>query len=136
MKRQLVLVVEDDAAVSRVLERILSRAGIAVSVVSNGEQALEFLSTTSVDGLITDIHMPKLGGRELYEELRSRGTRFPAFTLVVTGRSGPEERRWIGQIPNAELVEKPVSPRRLLEVVSERLARLDPADANEQEKAA
>ena len=99
MRSQRVLIVEDDAAVSRVLARVFDRAGWDAAVAPNGRRALEILNDVHVDVMITDISMPKMTGRELCEHLQSVGPYLPACVLVVTSRTGLEERHWVGALP-------------------------------------
>jgi len=132
VKSQRVLIVEDDAAVSRVLARVFDRAGWDAAVAPNGQRALEILSDGRVDVMITDICMPKMTGRELCEHLQSVGPYLPACVLVVTSRTGIEERHWVGALPGVELVEKPVSPKELLRLAQQELD--SPADPNRDQR--
>jgi two-component system, cell cycle sensor histidine kinase and response regulator CckA len=62
-----VLVVDDEAGVRQILQRILTTAGYTVVTASNGAEALKLFESSSkaVDLLITDIVMPGMDGREL-----------------------------------------------------------------------
>lgn len=116
-----ILIVDDDAAVSRVLSRIFERAGYATSVARDGAHALEYLDGAPVDAMICDIHMPRLDGRSLCQQLWREGPYLPRSVIVVTSLTRLEERTWLDELPGVELVEKPVSPRELLRRVSEGL---------------
>ena len=67
-----ILLVDDQADVRRILERMLHSLGFAVLSVGSGAEALD--SHRSYDGpielLITDLEMPGMDGRQLAEELR------------------------------------------------------------------
>ncbi|MEO8131089.1 MAG: PAS domain S-box protein, partial [Bryobacteraceae bacterium] len=68
-----VLVVEDDEGVRRVLLKMLNQAGYEVIGARDGEEAIELCRSrgaASVQVLITDVVMPKMGGRELASRLR------------------------------------------------------------------
>ncbi|MBX7196570.1 MAG: response regulator [Sandaracinaceae bacterium] len=69
-----VLVVEDDALVRALVVRTLRGAGYDVSVASDGQEALELLEAMdpAVDLVVSDVVMPRLGGRELAEQIRLR----------------------------------------------------------------
>lgn len=136
MRSQRVLIVEDDAAVSRVLARVFDRAGWDASVAPNGQRALEILTDRHVDVMITDISMPKMTGRELCEHLQSVGPYLPTCVLVVTSRTGLEERHWVGALPGVELVEKPVSPKELLRLAEQELDPALESNADERDEAA
>ncbi|MGH2807123.1 MAG: response regulator [Actinomycetota bacterium] len=66
-----VLVVEDETAVRRLVERILWGNGYTILSASSGQEALEFVTKYGfdIDLLITDVVMPGLSGRELAARL-------------------------------------------------------------------
>lgn len=116
-----VLIVEDDAWVSRVIERVFSKAGYETRVAPNGEHALREIDDAPFDVMIADINMPRLDGRQLFEALFSSDRKVPGSILVVTSQSGGETRHWFERFPGVELQEKPISPRALLRWVENRL---------------
>ena len=69
---EMVLVVEDNAAVRRTVVRILSEAGYRVLVASNGFEALAVFAQVgaTVDLVVTDLLMPEMGGMTLLSRLR------------------------------------------------------------------
>ncbi len=69
-----VLVVEDEAAVRRVVERMLRSAGYDVLVADSGDDAMRVCDSlnVSVDLLLTDVVMPEMGGRELADRMIAR----------------------------------------------------------------
>lgn len=65
-----VLIVDDDAIVRRVVQGHLSDAGYRVFEAEDGQEALEVLERIgSVDLVISDIVMPRMGGAAFVEEL-------------------------------------------------------------------
>jgi len=78
------LVVEDEPSVLAIASRILTRAGYEVISSENGQEALELVNRgQDFDLLFTDAVMPKLGGRDLLENLRSRDLDFIA--VITSG---------------------------------------------------
>jgi PAS domain S-box-containing protein len=69
---EVILLVEDDAAVRTVVARILRAGGYAVVEAANGAQALRICENPAIglDLIITDIVMPEMGGREFARLLR------------------------------------------------------------------
>ena len=67
-----VLLVEDDEQLRKVAERILRDAGYRVLAAGGGEEALEMLEgqAATIDLLVTDVVMPRMGGRVLAERLK------------------------------------------------------------------
>jgi two-component system, cell cycle sensor histidine kinase and response regulator CckA len=76
-----VLLVEDEPMVRAATLRMLEALGYAVSVASNGEEALALAqrSATAFDLLLTDVVMPQMGGPELAARLRADR---PALNVV------------------------------------------------------
>lgn len=69
-----ILVVEDEESVRRVLVRSLQSAGYDVHFAKDGEEAMRMIESGAkeFDLLLTDVVMPKLGGRQLAEAARAR----------------------------------------------------------------
>jgi PAS domain S-box-containing protein len=65
-----VLVVEDEEVVRSLVVQVLEGEGYRALVADNGQDALALASENHVDLLLTDLTMPKLGGRQLAEQLR------------------------------------------------------------------
>jgi two-component system response regulator MprA len=89
-----VLVVDDDKAVRESLRRSLEFNGYAVSLASDGAEALAGLSTpvagSAPDVVIMDVMMPRLDGIEATRALRSAGNDVPI--LVLTARDAVGDR--------------------------------------------
>jgi CheY-like chemotaxis protein len=68
-----ILLVEDEAQVRAIVARMLAAQGYTVMQAANGEAALELLAsaTAPIDLLLTDLIMPRMGGRELAERVRA-----------------------------------------------------------------
>jgi two-component system, cell cycle sensor histidine kinase and response regulator CckA len=67
-----VLVVEDEDVVRSLVVQVLEGEGYQALVARDGQDALALAGENHVDLLLTDLTMPKLGGRELAEQLRVR----------------------------------------------------------------
>jgi PAS domain S-box-containing protein len=69
------LLVEDEEPVRRATQRVLERYGYTVLTAADGREAVQALATLepSIALVITDLVMPKMGGRELFEATRRAG---------------------------------------------------------------
>ena len=87
-----ILLVEDEAAVRRSIERTLRAHGYTVVPAEDGEAALEWLRTRrgEVDLVISDLVMPRMGGYRLYQSLREEFG--PVRFLLMTGYDQLMER--------------------------------------------
>jgi PAS domain S-box-containing protein len=112
-----VLVVEDEAAIRRMLVATLSAHGYRVLTAETPRRALELLggSSAELDLLLTDIVMPDLSGPELAAELRI--LRPELRVLYISGYSEEVVRREGGLEEGARLLAKPFTSRALLAAV-------------------
>jgi len=79
-----ILVVDDEAQITRVLKTSLSAQGYGIRTASDGMQALLEMKTWSPDLIITDLRMPNMDGLELCRQVRSE-SRIPIIVLSVKG---------------------------------------------------
>ena len=77
-----VLVVDDEAEITLVLRRGLSKHGYDIRVAPEGETALDMFSAWSPDLVITDLSMPNMTGLELCRRLREI-SKVPIIVLSV-----------------------------------------------------
>jgi two-component system response regulator MprA len=85
-----VLVVDDEPAVRRALERALRLDSYEVALAADGEEALDALATRPADAVILDVAMPRLDGLEVCRRLRQSGDRTPV--LMLTARDAIDDR--------------------------------------------
>ena len=84
------LVVEDEARITEVLQAALSRAGFTVDAVDTVADARAVIPLVSYDAVILDLGLPDGDGLDLVTELRRAGSRLPV--LVLTARDAVEAR--------------------------------------------
>src|SRR5436853_11337 len=95
-----ILVVDDDAVNRQAMRLLLEREGHEVVAVENGLEAIERLGPASdrFDAVVTDLQMPRLGGRALYEQLREQRPLLAERFVFVTGdRARDETRRFLDE---------------------------------------
>ena len=116
--RAMILLVEDDPILRRVLERVLRRAGYACLAVSKAPQALEFTRTRTPHAIITDYRMPEMNGMTLLREMRKNPALTGVPALMLTGHARPELARQLAEV-SAHLLTKPVDFPALLALVAQ-----------------
>jgi len=85
-----VLVVEDEAALSRQLQAALEQAGYAVDCAADGERA-DFLGHTErYDAVVMDLGLPKIDGLTVLHRWRDAGLQVPV--LILTARDSWHEK--------------------------------------------
>ena len=123
---QRVLVADDNRTNQMVLETILSNAGHDVTVVPDGERALDELENDAFDIVFLDVNMPRLGGIECCKMWRQiEGARAHIPIIGLTADSTEEtEKRCLDAGMDLRLT-KPVEAGPLLETI----ARLTKSEA-------
>lgn len=114
---RLVLVVDDEPFVRRVVSRLLTRIGYRTVLASSGSEALSRLGDPDdpVDLLVADATMPEMGGGDLLR--RARRLRPDVKALFMRGR-GPE-----GEEDGVPVLAKPFGSIQLYEAVEALLER-------------
>lgn len=123
-----VLLVDDDAAIRRLVAMALEDEAVQLISCADAEAALAVLGQAPVDLLITDLMMPGLSGFELLERLRDapalRGqARLVAFSAGINAQRA-EQLKALGV---ETLLDKPVSIARLVDCVRRCVASVDAA---------
>ncbi|MFL5320517.1 MAG: sigma-54-dependent transcriptional regulator [Myxococcaceae bacterium] len=79
------LLVDDDAAVGKVLSAILVQAGMKARHVRSGEEALQELTVRPYDVIVTDLRMPGMDGMQLLQRLNQHYPEIPVLMLTAHG---------------------------------------------------
>ncbi len=116
-RNKVILIVDDEAPIRRVIELKLKNGGYDVLSATDGEEALRIIKNEKPDAVITDINMPKMDGKELCETSDPLKQERPFLTIIMTARIMPDERVWIDKMRDTIFMEKPFSPSRLLESI-------------------
>ena len=90
-KKHTLLVVDDDRAVRKLLERVALRAGFDVDGAKDGQQAIEMLSNRVYEIVIVDLMMPRVSGYELVQKIQSLDPR--PTVLVATAMANGDVAR-------------------------------------------
>lgn len=118
-----VLVAEDNHANRAILEAMLKAAGLRVTTVDNGVEAMKALRRAAFDLVLMDMHMPLMSGPDAIAEIRkleNGGARTPV--IVVSGEEDKAARARLAQFGALRFVSKPFSADSLISAVSAALA--------------
>jgi PAS domain S-box-containing protein len=107
---EIILLVEDDAQVRTLVERILVHLGYTVLAASNPTEAIDRSERfpQRIDLLLTDVVMPRMNGRQLYERLRN--SRPDMRVLYMSGYTEKAFAMDGGNGADVTLIQKPFEP--------------------------
>lgn len=110
-----ILVVDDDSVNRKVMNNYLSLGGYRVSLVSTGEEALEFLTQRQdVDLILLDIMMPKMSGFETCKRLRQQYSTRELPVIFLTARTQLDDMVMAFEIGANDYIAKPIAKEVLL----------------------
>ncbi len=115
----LVLAVDDEPCISRVVEIKLRRHEFDVLRAASGEEGLEKFIEHRPDVLITDVNMPGMSGIELCARCEEFREDSPFLTIVLTSQLDPDTQAWLARSPHRKYLSKPFSLREVLRLVEE-----------------
>src|ERR1700719_350104 len=115
-----ILVVDDEAQITRVLKTTLSSQGYGIRTASDGEEALQLMKDWTPDLIVTDLRMPNMDGLQLCRHIRAE-SRIPIIVLSVKG----EEKIKVEALDAGadDYITKPFSVNELLARVRAALRR-------------
>ena len=118
-----VLVAEDNATNQLVAERLLRMIGLNdVTLVANGQEALQRLAGERFDLVLMDCHMPVMDGYQATRRLRKQGMAVPV--IAMTANALPEDRQRCLDAGMNDHIPKPVAMQVLQEAVYRWLPRV------------
>lgn len=113
--RPTILAAEDQDMLRRFVSRILSSKGYEILTAENGEEALQIIAgrEDELDLLLTDVVMPKMGGKQLAETLRQRRPDLPV--LYMSGYTENSTELLDLDSENTGFMDKPFEAQQLLD---------------------
>jgi len=84
------LLVEDEAVLSRIISKGLKKSGYAVDTAFDGKEALELFEINEYDLIILDLNLPKMDGIEVLEQIRVQNE--DVKILILSARSAIHDK--------------------------------------------
>jgi len=112
-----ILIVDDELAIQALLFNMLTIEGHRIDTADNGEAAWTKIQREKYDLIITDIKMPKLDGKKLYEYVRRYDKKLAKRIIFVTGDTvSTDTRSFLEAIGNPYLM-KPFEIKEVQKVI-------------------
>ncbi|MGH7631481.1 MAG: ATPase, T2SS/T4P/T4SS family [Gemmatimonadales bacterium] len=121
-----VLLVDDEDALRRVMRDLLEREGYTVQEARDGVQALDQVDRHAPDIIVLDLNLPGLDGYGVLSQLRSRSATRDIPVIVLTAKGDEENEVRVFELGADDFLSKPFRARALparLEAVLGRRAR-------------
>jgi len=112
-----IMILDDESDIVYIFKKALELAGYGVFAFTDPELALKHLqaSAESYGLIISDIRMPKMDGREFVGKVRLFA---PSISIILMSAFSMADLNISVESKIAELIQKPITPIRLKEVVS------------------
>lgn len=81
VKKQKILIVEDETPIAKALDVKLSNSGFKTEVAMGGKKAIHAIHTKKYDLILLDLLMPTIDGFEVLKEMREDGDQTPVFVF-------------------------------------------------------
>jgi CheY-like chemotaxis protein len=113
-----IVLIDDDAIVRLLAGGVLLKAGFRVEAHSDGESALAFIhGGARVDLVLTDWMMPKVGGLEVLQSLKSNPATAAIPAIVMTGSLDGDVASTVAEAGANAWIEKPIKAAALADLV-------------------
>ncbi|HUN24300.1 MAG TPA: response regulator transcription factor [Anaerolineales bacterium] len=117
-----VLLVDDDAIIRRMLQKVIQDSGYEVFSASNTDQAVETLAITAMDVVICDIRMPGLSGLDLLKYIREQEK--DCEVILITSYASVETAIQALRRGAFDYLTKPVTKEKLLDSLTRATEKL------------
>lgn len=113
-----ILVVDDSAAIRKILQRVLRQTGMAIRAIheaGDGQEALTLISSHPVHLVLTDINMPKMDGLQLLASLKANPQWRNIPVVMITTEGGETKVAEAVKLGAAGYVRKPFTADQIKE---------------------
>jgi CheY-like chemotaxis protein len=116
-----ILLIDDDERIRLLVRKTLENDGHTVSVARNGAEALDLFDQT-VELVVTDVLMPRMGGFETIAHLRKRSPTVPIISMSAGGEIFPQQYLGVARTIGANCgIRKPFFDWELREAIDQLL---------------
>ncbi len=122
---KIILVVEDEPAISNVCQRVLASEGFEVDIAVNGKVAQDMIEDKQYYLCLIDLRTPAMNGEELYQWLKEKHPKLASRVVFTTGdMMGGETQSFLEQAARP-LLPKPFTPDGLKTIIRETLKEVE-----------
>lgn len=112
-----ILVAEDNAINQLIMQELIAPSGAEITMVDDGQQAVEAVRAQKFDIVFMDMQMPVMGGLEATAKIRESASSGDLPIIAVTANAMKEDREKGMAVGMNDYITKPLEPQRLLEIL-------------------
>jgi DNA-binding response OmpR family regulator len=117
----MILVIEDDPRIQKALHRQFTTEGYEVHVASDGTQGLASCKSLKPAGVVLDLMLPGMSGRDVCREIKAWSANTPV--VILSAVSEVADKVLLLELGADDYVTKPFSPRELMARVQAAIRR-------------
>ena len=121
MRKEKILIIDDEDFILQLSSDILSKSDYAVSTASDGRQGIKLLDNDRFDLILTDIKMPNITGLDVIRHVRTSNKEMPI--IVITGHGTLDIAIDSLRLGAQGFILKPFTPAELRNAVTEALEK-------------
>jgi two-component system chemotaxis response regulator CheY len=113
-----ILVVDDSAAIRKILQRVLRQTGMAIGAIyeaGDGQEAIETMKQRKIDLVLSDINMPKMDGLQLLASLKASAEWRGIPVVMITTEGGETKVAEAVKLGASGYVRKPFTADQIKE---------------------
>jgi DNA-binding NtrC family response regulator len=121
-----ILIVDDEPALRRTLERALVSHGYQVVAVGDPHSAYQVIDESNVDLVLLDLRLPQMAGDTLFLAIVRRWPRLLGRVVLMSGDPWAQLTDWPTELVGCPVLQKPFSIDTLVSTVDQVLAAAEP----------
>ena len=112
-----ILIIDDEKAVTDTYEEFLVDSSYSIQITNSPQNAWQKLEKQSFDLIITDLHMPHLGGEELLKIIRKNEKHRGVPVIIASGNCNKLHESQAKRDPSLHLIKKPFQKEEFLKKI-------------------
>jgi len=116
-----ILIAEDAKPNQILIRKLLEKRGLTVTIVENGQEAVDAAGKKDYDLIFMDIQMPVMGGYDATRALRNNGVKTPVVALTANAMKGDDQKCLDAGLD--DYMSKPIKRDKLTEILTKYLSK-------------
>src|SRR5262245_6552367 len=131
MGGETVLVIDDSPTILKVVQLVLTKAGLRVEIASDGEAGVALAHELRPDLILLDFVMPRMNGYQFCRELNADAKLRDIPVVLMSAKGDQVGERFVKVMGIVDYITKPFSPEAITAVVQHTISRYNPTRPEE-----